>query len=161
MLTCSHAADVECLDEQMPQIEAVGELRDRLPEGPAEQGVDSTGAPTLTRPDEPAQRQRPSDSTAAQVEGARQRANLTCTWLRIRIHTPDDGGDQAKCEQPQQQYQRPREATPPSSFAVQKVAKEQPNKPGCGTGVRRVVDHAHFGSVRTEITANKTRNELR
>lgn len=145
----------------MPQIETVGELRDRLPEGPAEQGVDSTGASTLTRPDEPAQRQRPSDSTAAQVEGARQRANLTCTRLRIRIHTPDDGHDHAACEQPQQQHQRPREATPPPTFAVQEVAKEQPNKPGHCAGVRRVVDHPHCGGVFTEIAASKVRSGLR
>lgn len=127
MQTCAYATDVQRLHEQMPQIETVGELRDGLPEGPAEQGVDGTGATRLTGPDEPAHRQRPSDTTAADVEGARQRTDLARTGLRIRIHAPDDGSDQAQCEQPQQQHQGPRETTPPAALAVQKVAEEQPN----------------------------------
>lgn len=127
MLTCPYATDVERLHEQMPQIETVGELRDGLPEGPAEQGIDGTGTSRLAGPDEPAQRQWPSDATAAQIEGACQWTNLTSTWLCIWIHAPHDGSDHAQDQQPQQQHQWPRETTSPASFIVQEVTKEQAN----------------------------------
>jgi len=138
--------------QQMPYIQAVGQLGKWLPKGPAQKLIHNGSQSILARPDYPAQGQRPGNPTATQIESSSHCGNVPCPTLGIRIYGEDYSGQHGKTQNPEHQSQPLGQACLPYILVVQKVTKKQSNQPGSGSGMGGVVDEAHLGAVTTKVS---------